>query len=423
MDTSASLSMDLVANFNSSMDSRLSMINQPPTDGVSSSAFSELISAQRPTELNSMTSNLGAAFEFERSTYDSDSDSAYEEKVSTQSIEGPNRNSRRSARRKHAIDKYIPFQEASPTDEYPSPPSIFADPTPRSSVIEKLKGRREERKHNRNKIRPYITKPAKSQGGKKHQCQFCEEVWNEYHQRMQSKSSFLRPEHLSRHIKSAHNPEPFYCIIAGCHAHKDYVDNKGEPSLGIQSRHDNLKPHYRTHFRYGKNEKSGKNKRLSLKESFELDLLNQDERWTHLLAGRMSIDHPDEPRDFNYTWKMMGYSILETQNTRIKDLIPEWEGSSEETLDLYDARWKSLRNGTMTYELAMSRGVDMQETEAQGLLGVTMAETKAMGIQHLDGRWEMLLSGRMSMEDARKLGVEDLNRARRGVGKAKGMGT
>lgn len=402
--------MDLVADFSSSMASRINELAQPCTNGMPSSTFGDLIGAQGTIDQTSPVCTLGPAFEFEEDPYASDCDSVYEDNLSTAATFGgrcsrddPIVQRKRKARRNHNVDKYLSSHETAPTSSYSSPPSIFVDRTPKRSSAERLKGRQGDRKGRQNRLGDHKNK--------RNQCQHCPIEWNEHTKQWKSKFSFERQEHLSRHVKSLHNPTPFFCKVVGCHAHKDYKGEKVKPRPGIQSRHDNLLPHYRTHFKYGINEKSGKNKRLSMKESLAIGLRNEDERWDWFLAGRMSIDHPDGPRDFHNSWKMMGYSILETQNTRIKTLFPEWEGPAEETLERHDARWKALRGGKMTYELAMSRGLDMPETEAQGLLGVTMMETEQMGIKNLDGRWTMLLSCCMTMEDAKKLGVEDLNRA------------
>ena len=133
-------------------------------------------------------------------------------------------------------------------------------------------------------------------------------------------------------------------------------------------------------------------------------LKSEDARWTLLLEH--GIDFGDT--DTGY-WKMLGYSIKETQELRVKELVPEWEGPSETTLKEFDPRWKKLLEGGMTFEQAMERGRWMPEEEQEGLLGVDMAMTKAMGLQDVDPRWVKLLEGGMGMEMSEKLGVKHLN--------------
>ena len=229
-----------------------------------------------------------------------------------------------------------------------------------------------------------------------------------------------RPEHLKRHKKSCHNPKPdlFKCHFSDCE------DKKKKQRRTIVARHDNFKAHYfRTHFTYGASEKSGKNIRRSMKVSFEQGLKDFDHRWTMLLANRMTLEQKPGPKPkqkdkqpLNW-WKMLGYSIRETREMKVKDIAPDWQGikergyevGSEATLDKLDGRWKALRDGTMTYDQAMSVGKDMKETPRQGLLGVEMSETMEMGIAELDVRWQKLNDGEMSVEDSEKLGVRDRN--------------
>ena len=211
-----------------------------------------------------------------------------------------------------------------------------------------------------------------------------------------------RAEHLKRHQASGkHNKSPF---IYYCKFEDDCTDKEGGPRR-IIARNDNYKAHYtKTHFTYGATEKSGKNIRFSMKRSIKEGLRDMDYRWALLLAGQMRDIH-----DTKGTWKMLGYSILETREKKVKDIIEEWEDSDERTLAAFDPRWYALNNGTMTYEQAMSVGKNMEETPAQGLLGVTMVQTEAMGIRLLDPRWLMLESGEMSIEDSETLGVKEGN--------------
>ena len=215
-----------------------------------------------------------------------------------------------------------------------------------------------------------------------------------------------RREHLHRHVLAKHTefPEPYECAFPDC------IDKKTGKRRIIMARNDNFKAHYtRTHFSYGTTEKSGKNRRKSMKVSFENGLRESDNRWTRMLAGKLTMD--PNIKGFLSVWKMMGYSIRETREIRVKDVAPDWQGPDETTLEAFDPRWKALKNGTLDYEQAMSVGIDMAETAQQGLLGVTMSETKEMGIDHLDVRWNLLLSGEMSIEDSEKLGVKHENPA------------
>lgn len=223
-----------------------------------------------------------------------------------------------------------------------------------------------------------------------------------------------RPEHLRRHkLSKQHmdeNTVMLPCGFDGC------INPKTGKHREIIARLDNLKAHYfRTHFRYGGSEKGGKNKRKSMKAAHEMDLSVYDARWTLLIGKKMDLNH--EIKDYLHVWKMLGYSILETRDTKVKDVVPDWVKdkvknypvSEDVTLQEYDPRWRALWDGTLTFEKAMDRGEDMEESEAQGLLGVTMLETEAMGIRHLDPRWTEFLSSRMSVEQSEKLGVKQRN--------------
>ena len=223
-----------------------------------------------------------------------------------------------------------------------------------------------------------------------------------------------RPEHLKRHELSVHwkeygeAPDMLPCAFDGC---KDRAGRHRE----IIARFDNLKAHYtKTHFKYGSSEKGGKNERKSMKAAHEMGLNGYDFRWTLLLQDAMNVNR--EIKDYLHVWKMLGYSILETRDTKVKDLVPDvkdlipkWEGPEDATLQKFDPRWKALWDETLTFDKAMEKGKDMKESDAEGLLGVTMLETEAMGIGHLDPRWKVLLSGRMSVEQSEKLGVKQRN--------------
>ena len=205
---------------------------------------------------------------------------------------------------------------------------------------------------------------------------------------------FRRPEHLKRHVRK--------------HLPLDEVDMlpcKFAPDckMTIKDRPDNMRAHVQTtHFKYGKTERGGKNRRYSMRASLDKELKPDDERWTLLLDGEMLFG------DETGYWKMIGFSIKETSETRIKDLIEDWEGPRDQLLKDVDPRWKALLDGTMTFEQSMQVGAWMAEEESEGVLGVDMATSKAMGLERFDPRWRKLKDGTMSVEVARKLGVEHL---------------
>ena len=261
-------------------------------------------------------------------------------------------------------------------------------------------------------VRSHNRKPRRSQGAA------C--AWTSYKRELISKShrcrvcgyACNRPEHLRRHELSKHmkeKTEVHPCAFRGC------LDRKTGKHREIKARSDNLKYHYtNTHFRYGGSEKGGKNERKSMKAAYEMGLSIYDGRWTLLLQKKMNVNQ--ELDKYLHVWKMIGYSILETRDMKVEDvvpdwrtLIPEWEGPEDPTLQEFDPRWRALWDGTLTFEKAMSRGRFMKESDAQGLLGVTMLETEAMGIKHLDPRWTVMLSGHMSVDQSEKLGVKQRN--------------
>ena len=227
---------------------------------------------------------------------------------------------------------------------------------------------------------------------KPHRCRFCKHACN-------------RQEHLKRHEQSKHCGEEtqmYPCEFSGC------IDRKTGKHREIIARLDNLKAHYtQTHFKYGGSEKGGKNARKSMKAAHEMRLSAYDDRWKLLLDMKMDVNQ--EIKEYLHVWKMLGYSILETREMKVKSVVADWPGPEDETLQQFDPRWKALLDGTLSFEKAMNKGKDMMESEAQGLLGVTMLESEAMGIRDLDPRWEELLNRRMSVEQSEKLGVKQRN--------------
>lgn len=213
-----------------------------------------------------------------------------------------------------------------------------------------------------------------------------------------------RPEHLKRHEQEKHmgdRTKYHKCKFPNC------LDKKTGKQREIKARLDNLKAHYsKTHFRYGSTEKGGKNKRRSMKAAQELGLGHLDHRWDLLVKGEISMDH--SVKDNVNVWKMLGYSILETKQMTVKDVPRNLEGPDTTSLKAFDPRWAKLESGTLSFEQAMNVGCDMLESEEQGLLGVTMLETKEMGVDHWDPRWKELRSGQMSVEVSKKLGVKHI---------------
>lgn len=222
-----------------------------------------------------------------------------------------------------------------------------------------------------------------------------------------------RREHLNRHFNSHHNPDrtEFTCEFPDC------IDKKTGKHRIIVSRNDNYKAHYQnTHFSYGASEKGGKNRRKSMKESLTKGTRDVDYRWDLMLEGNLDmVSRPKVPKG---VWKMIGYSIRETREIKVKDIKPDFPGPDDTRLEKLDFRWKAIKDGTLTYEQAMSIGVDMPETTKQGLLGIDMLESEAMGLRPPgdarssgpgDPRWKLLDSGGMSIEESEKLGVKHQN--------------
>lgn len=258
-----------------------------------------------------------------------------------------------------------------------------------------------------SRVRKHNRKYRRSQGATCEFAQYKYEPKNKSHQCPEPKCDYAcnRYEHLDRHIRSKHmkgGPEELPCKFHDC------IDRKTGRHRMILARFDNLKAHYtNTHFKYGSSENGGKNTRKSMKEAYEMGLSLYDYRWNLLLEGKMNVNEEIEKE--LHVWKMLGYSIRETRDTKVKDVKPDWQKAGDPYLQKYDPRWKALWDGTLTFDKAMSKGKHMKESDAEGLLGVTMLETEAMGLKSLDPRWTVLLSGRMSVEQSEKLGVKQRN--------------
>ncbi|MCJ1456144.1 hypothetical protein MMC28_006503 [Mycoblastus sanguinarius] len=406
IDAPISLSLNLAANIDSSVSHKMLALAQPCIESLETSFFDspppmQVVVPSQTTIHPKTPIQLGEPFrspvpKSERS--DSSSIPSYE----------PDTFDYGHARWDSPIDDHICFDSPSRDQAGPrralvkrpySPPSIFDKKSGNQRIIKHRKANKQVKFIESGVLDVVVSLNEKVLSLKKHQCKECPQVLNE-RGKLQSTMSFERPEHLKRHVKSAHHPFYYHCTIPGC---------ERQEIKGIQSRSDNLKPHYKTHFKYGVNEKAGKNKRISLKSSNELGLRDLDPRWPVFLEGRMDIDRPDEPDGFHYSWKMLGFSIRETQLTKVKDIIPEWDGPDDATLKQFDPRWKKMLAGTMDFEMAMSVGEDMVETAAQGLLGVDMLESESMGLKEIDPRWLKLVDGAMSIEESEKLGVKHRN--------------
>ena len=140
-------------------------------------------------------------------------------------------------------------------------------------------------------------------------------------------------------------------------------------------------------------------------------------------------------------WKMLGYSIRETRDIKVKDviaksptLLQQWNTQIQTqnqnqnnlllddstTLKELDFRWKMLLEGTMDFETCMAEGHKMKEFERKdrGLLGVSMLESEEMGLKDWDPSWAWLMSGEITVKEREILGVKNLNTGW-GVGQGK----
>ena len=385
-DTSASLSMDLARNFSYAMTARTKDSAHQYVHGSQTQIIDDIIPAQEvgPSQAavasNPSVRSLDPPFVYVGNRCELDEDLVDEDAVSNAGM------CVRSPFRKSPVKKrkstYVRIDQH---NGLPSPPSLFSEPackgiaTPRAN-----KNRKAAKKSGRLQIDLIV-----SSENKKHPCPFCD-------------YKFVRPEHLARHKKSKHdrNTKYYPCLVHDC------KDRDGNHKM-IKARGDNLAPHYiNTHFSFGNSDKSGKNRRISLKESLEIGLLEWDHRWANFLEGRINLDSENKGE-----WKMLGYSIRETRDTRIKDIIPGWEGPDDATLKQFDFRWQMLQDRSMDFETAMAGGYKMVESERRdkGLLGVTMLESEEMGLKGEDPRWENLLSGKMTIGESEILGVKHLN--------------
>ena len=394
-DSTASLSADMARNFSFAMGGPVKDYAHPYVDGSQTQMFGAGVPSFE-VELPHMAidpmdavRDLDAPFEYikdETETHFVDEDTSSNTAMASGS--GGRKTSTRS-RKKRSYTRMSDISEQS---------SSFSE----MSCQRSTKSRRSDTK--KPKRSGWATRLVVGSSDKKHPCTECNEQGLNVR--------FVRPEHLVRHKKSHHegkNTKFYACAVHDC------IDKKGKRKE-IKARGDNLAPHYNnTHFSWGNSATSGKNRRISLKESHDLKLIEYDSRWVRFLEGSIKMD--GNPKG---EWKMLGYSILETQTIKVKDIVStsrtlsqQWEGPDEATLKDFDFRWKMLLEGTMDFDTAMAEGHKMKELERRdrGLLGVTMIESEVMGLKHADPRWQKLLSGKMSLDDSKKLGVEHLNPA------------
>ena len=392
-DSTASLSADMARNFSFAMEGSVKDFAHPYVDDPQTQMFGAGVPSfevELPhLEMDPMDAvrSLDAPFEYnkdEAGTRFVDEDT----NIAMASGSGGRKTSTRSRKKRS-------YTRTSETSEHSS---SFSEMSCKRST----KSRRGDNK--KPKRSGWSTRLVVGSSDKKHPCTECNEQGLNVR--------FVRPEHLVRHKKSHHEGEKttFYA----CRVH-DCVDHKTGKPKRIKARGDNLAPHYNnTHFSWGNSDTSGKNRRISLKESCDIGLIDMDSRWVRFLEGGISMDGSPKGE-----WKMLGYSIRETQIIKVKDIVSksklsqQWEGPDDTTLKDFDFRWKMLLDGTMDYETAMTIGYKTTEFERsdRGLLGVSMIESEEMGLKNADPRWQKLLSGKMTLEHSEILGVRHLNPA------------
>ena len=393
VNTSASLSMDLAQNFTYAMTARPSGYSQQYIHGSQTQLFSNLVPTTEiglcPAAVNSAPGNptLEPPFEFVGGVYGPNKDFSDDDNIPDVPLIDESVSKKRLVKKRN--NPYIRTNSANELLEAPDyvPDSICQRPAGQKTK----KSRKTVKKTGRLEIGGWslVETPPISSENKKHPCPHCP-------------YKFVRPEHLARHKKSRHEANTKYYA---CRVH-DCKDRDGKHKM-IKARGDNLAPHYtNTHFTFGNSDRSGKNRRISLKESLEIGLYSWDPRWPLFLNGQISLDSESKG-----AWKMLGYSIRETRDTRIKTIIQDWEGSDDATLELVDYRWHMLKDGSMDFETAMAGGHKMVESERRdkGLLGVTMMESEEMGLKQCEPRWLRLLSGKMTIDESEVLGVKHLN--------------
>lgn len=385
LDASASLSIDLVGDFQTySMSGQERETSPIYINDVRDGLFEDPVLAQsftwNPASTDANTHTLDSLWEYIPAGCESDTDFVDDEYISHIATASRSRSRRAIAKYHRGTHSQRKLSES--RDETFS---IFDHKDlPKMSTVNASRGKKKRSCQDHESS-------ARGQGAKGHQCLECPD-------------KFARPEHLHRHWISKHDltAQEHPCLVPDC-MEKDKITHKK-----IKARKDNLAPHYQnTHFKWGNSEKSGKNRRISLKESHKLGLTNLDARWGRFLEGGISVDIND--KNHPYEWKMLGYSIKETQETSVKDLFPNMEGHEKTILKDLDWRWAKMMEGSMTYDTAMTTGNDILVDARLGLLGVDMFETEKMSIAHIEPRWIKLRSGSMSIEDSEMLGVKHLN--------------
>ncbi|KAL9103864.1 MAG: hypothetical protein Q9163_001142 [Psora crenata] len=239
---------------------------------------------------------------------------------------------------------------------------------------------------------------------------------------------FARPEHFNRHM-GTHNRDAPVVTCPLC-------------ETPIKLRKDNLKAHVmKTHFKPCDKRMTEKmNARWTIKDLFELfqNPLSQHKRvlWMDFFHKRVTTGSPqeiwqlvrvmdtrvgrlltnemtvhdrehlryDKPEEctgkLTKFWTMLGWSIAETKKIRVKEVAPDWEGPEQTTLWDLDPRRKALEDGTMKVEDAH-------------FLGISIFESRELGLEHADPRWRALCNGQTIFGDLERHEVKHPNPRRK----------
>ena len=423
-DSTASLSADMARNFSFAMGGQVKDFAHPFGDGSQTQMYHtgvpsfEVDLPHMAIDPMDAVRSLDAPFEYNKEEHETQFAEEEEEESLSATTMPSTSGGRKPSTRTRKKRSYTRMSETS--SQSSSFSSSYTSSKPSSSTTTKPRPKPSPT-NKKPKRSGWSTRLVVGSSDKKHPCTECNAQGLNVR--------FVRPEHLVRHKKSHHEGEETVwhaCKVPGC------IDPKSQSQKKIKARGDNLAPHYNnTHFSWGNSDHSGKNRRISLKESQEIDLLNEDSRWVRFLEGRIVMD--GNPKG---EWKMLGYSIRETRDILVKDvvakcptLLQQWntqlqaQSQSQNqnqnnlllddttTLKDLDFRWKMLIEGTMDFETCIAEGHKMKEYERKdrGLLGVSMLESEEMGLRDLDPRWMRLRSGGMSEKESEILGVKHLN--------------
>ena len=324
-----------------------------------------------------------------------------------------------------------PFEEDTSSHSsyvpWPSPPltanndfglSVRENMDHRRSYYNRIKSRTQRKEQKRLQTLGETRIPVgivARQENKLHKCAHCPE-------------RFVRQEHRDRH-KLIHPEEEAKQKLYFCPMRKIGCNTT------IRNRRDNMKAHIiKTHFTPSEKKPTMKiNIRVTMKKMYEdhkqglqqgawaehfdkggnvatpADVWEQirgiDLRFPRLLDNLMTIHDmqkhkggdPTKPTRF---WTMIGWSILEAQSIRIRDIAPEMEYPDDATLSQVDPRMKALNEGSLSIEDAEYLGVDMLTSQE-------------MGLRECDPRWKHFDAGQMSIEDAERHAVRHLMPAKK----------